>query len=83
MLSFNGTTFINQTDSNIDHRKTLSLGSYKEQPFTTGGTWTNTKKTEIFNFDLNTWELVDDYPFAEGHFRLIIFAEYNSVMVQS
>ena len=61
---FDGETIKNEPDSNIDHKKTLSLGSYKGRPFLTGGTWTNTKKTEIFDFGSNKWELVDDYPFA-------------------
>ena len=57
---FDGILFENRTDSAYPHESTYALGSYRNAPFITGGSWS--VKTELFNFESNQWLEQADFP---------------------
>ena len=66
-LRFDGVNFTREESSIYPHNEVRSLGNYRNSPFVTGqSNAINGLKTEILNYETNTWVEVDDYPFSNG-----------------
>ena len=73
MVSSNGTISIKkELSSNYGHER-VSLGSYRDRPFVTGGY--KQSKTEILNID--SWKSKSDFPFGSRLNSLWLFFEIH------
>ena len=62
---FDGSSFKNEPSSTFSHVYVLSLASYRQSPFVTGGgNPTYGLKTEILNHESGQWNQEEDYPFS-------------------
>ena len=77
-LSFDGVTTQLETSSNFPHYRALALGNYRDSPFITGDYTTPSAylKTEILNYETDTWVEVADYPFSTNR-----YAKYKCVVI--
>ena len=67
--SFDGENFQNEASSIHFHTFVKTLGSYRNQPFVTGGYFDHTSyhvKTEIYNENLNRWMPGPDFPYSKS-----------------
>ena len=61
----------------------MSLGSYRDSPFVTGGYagWGNTAidglETEILDYASGTWVQADDYPFSDTGRYVLFLKKFN------
>ena len=93
--SFDGTSITTEVPSINHHRKVSGLGNYKDAPFVTGSDYNSAKfsflKTEILDYEMDTWEVKEDFPFstnkyvhwyfefAENPLNILRFIQYATV----
>ena len=66
---FDGTTFSSTKSSTYSHKRVVSLGNYRGQPFTVGGagdTWVPQTDTEILSISTDTWRSGTKYHHSNG-----------------
>ena len=61
-FSFDGSSFSIEKSTTYSHKRILSLGNYRGQPFTTGGE--TTTDTEIFTMTTDSWRSGTRYPYS-------------------
>jgi len=68
--SFDGTSITTEVPSTYHHRRVYGLGNYLDSPFVTGSDYNSASylKTEILDYDTDTWEVKEDYPFSTSRF---------------
>ena len=66
---FDGNTIQSEASSNFPHARVGALGSYQNSPFVTGHSYESGVKTEILDFETNTWVEADDFPFTNDRYE--------------
>ena len=64
LISYDGSVFHNQADSNNNHYMT-TLATINEAPLAVGGYSPNTNKTEILDISSNVWTEIAEYPYHD------------------
>ena len=67
--SFDGESFQSEASSVHAHTYVKALGSYRNQPFITGGYFDHTSynvKTEIYDQNINRWTPGLDFPYSKS-----------------
>ena len=77
-ISKNGTITIKQEiSSDYEHKKVLSLASYRGLPFVTGSYDPGHSKTELLNVEKMQWETNADFPETRLFDFLLVFNFYQ------
>ena len=73
---FDGTSFSPSKSTTYSHKRILSLGNYRGQPFTTGGE--TTTDTEILTISTDSWLSGTRYPYSNRliYPRISYFAKF-------